>query len=79
MTLAIPRLLIGRTIVAVALNSRPDGRGGKAYNPVITLDNGAEVTFSIVETDMGGMQDGLKFHVEGEPGVRPEYRARRRP
>ena len=79
MTLAIPRLLVGRRIVAVALNPRPDGRGGKAYSPVLTLDNGATVSFKVQETDVHGKLDGLAFHEAGEPAVRPEYRSRRPP
>ena len=75
MTLAIPRLLVGRTIVAVELNARPDGRGGKAYAPVLTLDNGATLTFAVQGTDVHGELDGIAYHEAGDPGVRPEYRA----
>lgn len=75
MPLAIPRLLVGRTIVAVDLRSFSDGRGGKAYRPIFTLDNGATVTFEVQETDAHGELDGLPSHEAGDPGVRPEYRA----
>lgn len=78
MTLAIPRLLVGRTIVAVDLRSYADGRGGKAYCPIFTLDNGATVTFTVQEVDIHGKQDGLPFHESGDSGVRPEYRAGKR-
>lgn len=75
MTLATARLLVGRAIVAVDLRSYPDGRGGKAYNPVFTLDNGATVTFEIVETDAHNELDGIASHQEGVPGVRPVYQS----
>lgn len=67
MTLAIPRLLAGRTIVAVDLRPFPDGRGSKAYRPVLTLDNGATLSFTVQETE------------SQEYGVRPDYSARSRP
>ncbi len=65
MTLATARLLVGRTIVAVDL--RPFDGGSpqeirNCHDPVITLDNGAQLTFSVQETDSG---DGY--------GVRPNY------
>lgn len=75
MTLATARLLVGRTIVAVDLRPYPDGRGGRAYNPVLTLDNGATVTFEVQDTDVHGELDGLPFHESGDPGVRPDYKA----
>lgn len=65
MTLAIPRLLVGRTIVAADLRPFSDGRGGKAYRPVFTLDNGARLTMEAQETDVG------------DYGVRPDYHAGR--
>ena len=47
------RDLVGRTIVAVDLGRFADGRGGWAFQPVITLDNGRRLTFSVQETDTG--------------------------
>lgn len=66
MTLATARLLVGRAIVAVELRPFTDGRGGTAYDPVITLDNGARLTFSVAETAVGVY------------GVDPNYHAARR-
>ncbi len=77
MTLATPRLLVGRTIVAVDLRPYSDGRGGKAYRPVFTLDNGATVTFEVQEVDVHTTLDGLHEVGSGPPGVRPEYHAER--
>lgn len=65
MTLAIPRLLVGRTIAAVDLRPFTDGRGGKSYRPILTLDNGATIEFTVQETE------------SSEYGVRPDYNARR--
>lgn len=65
MTLAIPRLLVGRTIVAVDLHRFDDGRGGKAYRPILTLDNGATLSFTVQETELAVY------------GVRPDYHAGR--
>lgn len=73
MTLATAHLLVGRTIVAADLRPFSDGRGGKAYRPVLTLDNGATVEFTVQETDAHGDLDGLPFHDPSDPGVRPEY------
>lgn len=53
MRLATKRLLEGRRIKTFALQSFPDGRGGKAHNPVIILDNGARLMFTVTETETG--------------------------
>lgn len=47
------RDLIGRTITAVDWRQFPRGgdRRGVAHDPVLTLDNGAKVTFSTEETE----------------------------
>ena len=47
------RDLVGRTIVAVDLRRFADARGGWAFDPVITLDNGRRLAFSVQETDTG--------------------------
>lgn len=45
--------LIGRTITAVDMRPFPDGRGGTAHDPVITLDNGRVLWFVVDETEVG--------------------------
>lgn len=50
-----PKWLIGRTVVSVEMNpyrarDAPQDRS-IAYNPVITLDNGAQIRFVAQETD----------------------------
>lgn len=47
------RDLVGRTIVAVDLQRFSDGKGGWAFDPVLTLDNGRRLGFSVQETDTG--------------------------
>ncbi len=49
--IATKKLLIGRKIVGFSLGAFPNGRGGKAYNPIITLDNGARLMFDVTETE----------------------------
>ena len=61
-----PSWLKGRKIAALELNPAPNGRGGVAYDPVFVLDNGAEVSFLVQETDTG------------EYGVEPGYRKKPR-
>ncbi len=58
---ATKKLLVGRTITDFKLGAFPNGRGGKAYNPIITLDNGARLMFDVTETE------------SGEYGVTPTY------
>lgn len=60
--LATSRLTVGQKIVAFELNPFPDGRGGTAYNPVITLGNGAQIKFEVTETE-----DAVEY------GVTPRY------
>lgn len=50
---ATAKLLVGRRIVGFRHNPWSDGRGGTAHNPVIELDNGAVLTFTVEETDCG--------------------------
>lgn len=45
--------LIGRTIVAVDFGPFDNMRGGTAYAPRITLDNGRQLYFVSQETDTG--------------------------
>jgi hypothetical protein len=45
--------LVGRTITQVVFYPFPDGRGGTAHQPVLTLDNGRRVCFHVEETDVG--------------------------
>jgi hypothetical protein len=60
-TLATARLLVGRKIVGFELNSWKD-ENGTHYNPIITLDNGASISFSVTETESGA-----------EYGAEPSY------
>jgi len=53
MKIATARLLIGRKIVAFDLRPFDDGRNGTAHSPIFTLDNGATITFTTEETDIG--------------------------
>lgn len=50
---ATSKLLVGRKIIGFKLNKWTD-ENGDHYNPVITLDNGADVVFSVTETEDGG-------------------------
>lgn len=43
--------IVGRTITRLQLEPFPDGRGGTAYTPSITLDDGSFLTFSVQETE----------------------------
>lgn len=47
------KLLIGRTIVDVKTNPFDNGKGGKAHDPRIVLDNGRELAFCTEETEVG--------------------------
>jgi hypothetical protein len=53
MSTATKRDLIGRKIVAVDFKPFDDDMGSKAHAPVLTLDNGRQVTFVVEETDTG--------------------------
>jgi len=58
-----PKWLIGRTIVAVDMrpfDSRMDNK--TAYDPLITLDNGAQLTFTTQETDTGEYGTAISYH-----------------
>lgn len=50
------RDLVGRRIVAVEWNRFPRGRGrtGRTADPVLLLDNGARISFSVSETEDAG-------------------------
>jgi len=65
-TTASARLLVGRTIVAVDLQSSRDSSGVLHHEPRITLDNGAVIVFHVSEDSDGG-----------EYGVTPLYCKRR--
>lgn len=43
--------LVGRMIVGVKLHPFPDGRGGTAYDPVLMLDDGRDLSFVVNETE----------------------------
>lgn len=45
------RELVGRRIVAFDPRPFPDGRGGTAHAPYITLDDGSQLRFLVEETD----------------------------
>lgn len=47
------RDLMGRCIVAVDLGRFTDGKGGWAFDPIITLDNGRKLSFNVQETEVG--------------------------
>ena len=47
------RALVGRTIVSVRLRACRDGRGGYTASPIITLDDGSSLSFSVHETESG--------------------------
>ncbi len=62
------RLLVGRKIVAFDNGRMVDPDDGRVhYQPRITLDNGAIVTFSVTESDQGGWY-----------GITPTYHTKRR-
>lgn len=44
--------LLGKTIKKVELRSKPDGRGGRYQNPVITFTDGTRLAFSVTETEV---------------------------
>jgi len=54
----LTRSLKGRTIVKVELRPFSNGRGGNAYDPKITLDDGSYLVFGVEETE------SLKYGVE---------------
>lgn len=47
----LKRRLVGRKIVKTEARPFSDGRGGKTYDPRITLDDGTTLTFVVEETD----------------------------
>ncbi len=55
MKIATSKLLVGRRIVAFDNGRMVDPDDGRVhYQPRITLDNGALITFSVSESDQGG-------------------------
>ena len=47
------RKCIGKRIKRIRLRPFPDGRGGRAYDPIIELDDGTRIQFYVQETDVG--------------------------
>jgi hypothetical protein len=45
--------LVGKRIVAVDWGPFPDGKGGTAHRPVLTLDSGRVLRFVVEETTVG--------------------------
>ena len=43
--------IVGRRIVGLRLNAHDDGRGQRTYDPEITLNNGAILSFVVHETE----------------------------
>ena len=50
---ADPAKIVGRKIVEFKLQPFDDGRGGIAYDPIITLDDGSFLAFDVIETEVG--------------------------
>lgn len=46
---AQPRHIEGKTIKKLALNPFPNGRGGQLFAPVITLEDGSTLRFTVQE------------------------------
>jgi hypothetical protein len=57
------KLLGGQTITRVELHPFDDGRGGKAYNPVLTFSSGARLWFIVQETE--SLEYGVTLAVSG--------------
>lgn len=55
------RLLVGRTIVGLRTNPFDDGRGGKAFNHELVLDNGTSVFIETTETEVGDYGNALRI------------------
>jgi hypothetical protein len=53
MSMVSKRQLVGRRIINFDPGSFNDSRGGVAHDPVITLDDGSVLSFSVEETDTG--------------------------
>jgi hypothetical protein len=65
---ATKRALVGRKIIAVDFRPFDDGKGGKAHDPVITLDNGRRVFFITEESESGDY--GTKMLIS-DPRAKP--------
>jgi hypothetical protein len=81
MTLATARLLVGRTIVAVDLRPFSAEIAGEpgvmAHDPILTLDNGARITFLTEETECGSYGVKPLYHPKPKRTRRtPETRER---
>jgi hypothetical protein len=57
------KALEGRTIARVDLRPFDNGRGGRAYDPVITLTSGEQVFFIVQETE--SLEYGVTVAVSG--------------
>jgi hypothetical protein len=53
MSMVSKRQLVGRRIIDFDPGTFDDARGGKAHDPVITLNDGSVLSFSVEETDTG--------------------------
>ena len=69
---AKPDNLLGRTIVAVGMRWKPNGRGGKTCDPILTLDDGRRIWFVVEDAEFGDR--GVRIHM----GVAMERKAPRR-
>lgn len=56
--------LLRRRIVAVDLRPFPDGRGGRAFDPLLVLDDGSTLSFDVTETDVGAY--GVRVMIDDE-------------
>ncbi len=62
MTPASKRLLKGRMIADYRARPEHDSLGRIYHDPVITLDNGATLTFSVEETNAGCYGVAVTYH-----------------
>lgn len=46
-------VIAGTKIQKIELNEFDDGRGDTAYNPVIHLEDGTSILFTVTETEIG--------------------------
>jgi hypothetical protein len=56
---SIAKKLVGRTITAVTLRAYTDGRGGRTAQPLIHLDDGSVLLFTLHETE--SLDTGIDF------------------
>ena len=62
------KLLAGKTIARVSVDRFEDGRGGIATDPIIVLDDGSILYFTVSETEVG--EYGITLH-RGLPQKKP--------